>query len=131
MRRAAWALALAVAAAPPALAAAGFSQPVLSEAKGGPAKSVFKPGTDKVFLRAKVSGATTSNKAKAEWIAVKTAVAPPNYKIDSYEMRLSKEANEVTFSMSRPNAGWPEGEYRVDVFLDGKPVAQVPFKIAK
>ena len=26
---------------------------------------------------------------------------------------------------------WPEGDYRADLFIDGKPAARVPFKVAK
>jgi hypothetical protein len=39
--------------------------------------------------------------------------------------------NKVQFSFSKPTAGWPVGDYRVDLFLDGKKATDVKFKVAK
>ena len=113
------------------VAAPRYSGIVLSDQKDGKAKATFAPTTEKVFLRAKVADVPAGAKLKASWIAEKTKVAPANYKIDSYEMKTVANMNEVLFSMSKPTAGWPEGDYRVELFIDDKPAAKVPFKIAK
>ena len=104
---------------------------VISDAKDGPQKTVFKPTTPKVYVRAALVDVPAGTKLRGEWIAVKTGVAPPNYKVDTAENKIGKGAETYTFSMSKPNAGWPEGDYRVDLFLDDKPAGKVPFKIAK
>ena len=61
----------------------------------------------------------------------KTGVAPPNYKIDEKELKVYPMMNEVTYSLSKPNAGWPVGEYRVDLYIDNKPAGHVKFRVAK
>ena len=126
-----------------ALACAGFHHPesaaasprysdiVLSDSKGGPPKSTFTPQTPKLFMHAKLVDVPSGSKVKSDWIAEKTKVAPPNYKIDSSELTISGFMNEVDFNFSKPTAGWPEGDYRVDLFIDGKPAGAVKFKVVK
>ena len=104
---------------------------IVSEAKDGPAKSIFKPTTPKVYIRAKLVDIPPGAKLKADWIAVKTGVAPPNYKVDSVESAAGKGATQYHGALGKPNAGWPEGDYRVDLFIDGKPAKQATFRIAR
>jgi uncharacterized RDD family membrane protein YckC len=126
-----------------ALAFAGFHHPegqaasprysdlVLSDAKGGEPKSTFKPQTAKVFLNAKLVDVPSGSKVKSDWVAVKAEGAPPNYKIDSVELNVGPGMNNVDFNFSKPTAGWPEGDYRVDLFIDGKPSGNVKFQVKK
>lgn len=104
---------------------------VVSEAKDGPAKSTFKPTTSKVFLRAKLVDIAPGAKLKAEWIAVKAEGAPPNYRIDAVENTVRAGATRYDGSFGKPTAGWPVGDYRVDLFIDGKAVRQATFKVAR
>jgi hypothetical protein len=108
-----------------------YSDIVLSDSDGGPAKAVFTPQTPKLFLRAKLVDMPSGSTLKCDWIAEKTQVAPPNYRIDGVELKVGSLMNTAKFSMSKPNAGWPEGDYRADLFIDGKPATQVKFKVAK
>ena len=112
-------------------AAPRYSDMVLSEAKDGPAKDTFKPDTAKIFLRTKLVDVPNGTKLKSDWIAVKTKVAPPNYKIDSVELTVGVVGDRANFNFSKPTSGWPEGDYRVDLFIAGKPAGNVPFKVAK
>ena len=135
--KAAWAAALlplALLALAPAQSLAGnprFGDMSLSDQKGGPAKSVFKPTTPKLYLEAKLLDMAFNTKLRAEWIAEKTSVAPPNYKIDTTELAASPMMNLATFSFSKPTAGWPEGDYRVDLFIDNKPAGGTKFRVVK
>ena len=104
---------------------------MVSEARDGPAKSTFKPNTAKVFIRAKVVDVPAGSKLKADWVAVKTAVAPPNYTVDSVENTVAKGSTQYHGALSKPSSGWPEGDYRVDLFIDGKRATQAAFKVAK
>jgi len=120
------------AAAPDATAASPrYTDLVLSDSADGAAKSVFNPQTPKLFLRGKLADVPNGSKLKGDWIAEKTKVAPPNYRIDGTELKVGPLINTVRFSMTKPTAGWPEGDYRVDLFIDGKAATQVKFKVVK
>ena len=108
-----------------------YSDVVMSDSRGGPPKSTFTPQTAKLFVHAKLVDVPSGSKVKSDWIAEKTQVAPPNYKIDSSELTVRAFMNEVDFNFSKPTAGWPEGDYRVDLSIDGKPAGVVKFKVVK
>lgn len=118
-----------------ALAAAGhaaqgqYSDLVLSEEKDGLSKAVFATTTPKIHLRAKLVDVPRGTKLKAAWIAEKTSVAPPNYEIDSTELTVGVLGNRADFALSKPTAGWPDGDYRVDLSINGKVVTNVRFKV--
>lgn len=124
----AWAAAFAAAAA--LAASPRLDALVLSAAKGARHQSSFAPATPKIFLTGKVLDATQGTRVKGVWIAAKTAAAPPDYVIDSAEVTLGAGKNpRVDFMMTRPTAGWPVGDYRVDLLIDGRKAASVPFKV--
>jgi hypothetical protein len=126
------ALAAAVAYAPVAYAASPrYTDIVMSDTKGGKEMHAFKPATPKIYIHANVEGVSAGTTLKGDWIAVKTKVAPPNYKIDSVELKTFPLMTSVDFNMSKPTAGWPEGDYRVDLFIGGKKVTDVKFTVAK
>ncbi len=103
---------------------------VLSDAKGGSHKNTFAPTTAKVFLAARLLEAPAGTKVKSVWVAEKTAAAPPNYVIDSVEVTVTGAKDpKVDFSFSKPSAGWPVGDYRVDLLVNGKKTNEVKFKV--
>lgn len=116
-------------AAPAQGAQPRFESLVLSDAKGGATKNVFTTKTPKIFLAGKLVDMPAGAKVKVVWIAEKTKVAPPNYEIDATEHRTSRGTNNASFALNRPNAGWPPGDYRVDLFIDGKPFASQRFSV--
>jgi len=104
---------------------------VISDSANGKELRTFKPTTPKIYVRSTLTGADKAVKARAEWIAVKAEGAPANYKIDATELSAGPAMNKVQFSFSKPTAGWPVGDYRVDLFLDGKKATDVKFSVAK
>ena len=114
-----------------AAASPRYSDLVLSDVKDGPAKSTFAPNTAKIFLRTKLVDVPAGSVAKSDWIAVKTKVAAPNYKIDSSQIKIGHLVNRTDFNFSKPNAGWPEGDYRIDLFIDDKLLESVKFRVVK
>lgn len=127
-------IASAVAAGTFLAAAAWAGEPrfeglVLSDAKGGAAKNVFTSKTPKVFLTGKLQDMPAGAKVKVVWIAEKTKAAPPNYEIDATEHTTSRGTNNATFALNGPNAGWPVGDYRVDLFINGKPAGTQRFTV--
>lgn len=113
-------------AAPPRLVEAS-----VSDAPRGAAKTQFPAQVPEIFVHVKVADAPPGTKVRAEWISVKTPAAPPNYKIQGVESALGAGVAEAEFNMSKPTAGWPPGEYRVDLLVDGKPARQLPFRVVK
>lgn len=113
------------------MASPRYSDVVVSDAKDGKATSTFKVQAAKVFLRAKLVEVPAGSTVRSDWIAVKTQVAPPNYKIDSVTLKVGPGGTRVDFSLNRPNAGWPEGDYRVALFINDKPAGEATFRIVK
>lgn len=108
-----------------------YADVVISDAKDGKAMGTFKTQAAKVFLRAKLVDVPAGSTVRSDWIAVKTQVAPPNYKIDSVTLKVGPGGTRVDFSLNRPNAGWPEGDYRVALFIDDKPAGEAKFRVVK
>jgi hypothetical protein len=108
-----------------------FGQTALAVADAKAAQTVFAPDTPKISLHAQILDMPEGTKLTADWIAVKTDVAPANYKIDSATVETEEDAKEASFSLSKPNAGWPVGDYKVDLSIDGKAAISVAFKVAK
>lgn len=92
-------------------------------------KHNFSPDTPSIFLLATLADVPSGVRLKSVWIAEKTEVAPANYEIDSTELTGGGAMNKVTFSLSRPDAGWPPGEYRVELLIDGNPSGSARFTV--
>jgi hypothetical protein len=108
-----------------------IGQTALALVDSNTAQDVFKPDTPKIVLHAELVDMPDGTKVAADWIAEKTDAAPANYKIDSAEIVTTKAINEASFSMTKPDAGWPVGDYRVDLSIDGKPATSVKFTVAQ
>jgi len=93
-------------------------------------QTTFKSDAPKIILHAELLDMQQGTKVSADWIAENTnGAAPPNFKIDSAEITV-KDEDEATFSLSKPNNGWPVGDYRVDLLIDGAKAKSVAFKVA-
>jgi hypothetical protein len=102
----------------------------LSDVPGGTTRATYAATTPKFYLTAKVVDSVPATKVRAEWIAEKTSAAPPNYLVDKFELTIGAQKNPVAdFNINKPNAGWPPGDYRADLYIDGKKVKEVKFKV--
>jgi hypothetical protein len=122
--------ALVLLAATAAQADPHFGQLATSVVDSQSGQDVFKPDTPKIVLHAEMVEMPPGTKLDADWIAEKTDAAPANYKIDTSHVLVETGSNEASFALSKPDAGWPVGDYRVDLFIDGKPANSVAFKVA-
>ena len=83
-------------------------------------KSVFAPNTPKIYAIFTLADVPRGTKLKCVWIAEKTEVAPPNYKIDEASMDVGGLINGGNCNFSKPTDGWPVGQYRVDMYLSDR-----------
>jgi hypothetical protein len=82
--------------------------------------NVFMSDTPEIFCSVKLSNAPDSTEVKAEWTYVQgEAVGTANYFIDSATMTAGG-TRYLAFSVSKPDTGWPRGDYKVVFFVDGK-----------
>ncbi|SMB83156.1 hypothetical protein [Deinococcus hopiensis] len=97
----------------------------------GAAVKALRTDTPKVYVLADVNG-TKGAAAQVVWIAESVgAGVPPNTEIDRMKLGLPVTSgrvvhNTLTFSLSRPTAGWPKGHYRADLYVAPAPGANVP-----
>lgn len=121
-----------VAAAAAYAASPHYSDMKLSDEEDGDATDSFAPDTPKIYLRAGLIDTPAGTKLTSTWVAEDTnGAAPANYKIDSVDLTVAPPIDTATFSLSKPNAGWPVGSYRVDLFIDGKAAGTMHFKVEK
>ena len=78
------------------------------------------------------NGLRPDAKLRAEWIAEDVAgVAPPDYKVDEASTIVTEPSSHGIFTLGRPESGWAEGKYRLDVYVDGALLDSTHVKIAK
>ncbi|MDQ0561971.1 hypothetical protein QO004_003772 [Rhizobium mesoamericanum] len=109
----------------------GFENVVLSSTKGSDVpETTFARDTPKIFVRAQMTDAVKSgSEVVVSWIAVDTGgVAPPNYKIDEVSLNVIL-ANVIDSALSKPDSGWPVGDYNVVFSIDGKVMETTDFKV--
>jgi len=91
--------------------------------------TTFAPSTPKIYCVWKSDGVVVGNTLRGVWIAEDVGnVAPPNYKIDEASLTVAV-ANQGSFSLSKPNKGFPVGKYRLEIYLGGKLLRSLPFTV--
>jgi hypothetical protein len=66
----------------------------------------------------------------AIWIAEDVGlVAPKASKVTEISITVHKSDEEGAFSLARPKEGWPVGNYRLEIYLNGKLTQMVRFSI--
>lgn len=92
--------------------------------------TVFAPNTPELFAFILTEGTEKGDKARGVWIAEDTnGVAPANYKVDEATLTGDKDDFGGAFSLSKPNNGWPVGNYRVDVYIGDGLAGSTKFQI--
>lgn len=89
----------------------------------------FAPDTAKISVFVELLTPKLGDKIEAKWIAVKTAGAAPGYVIDTSVTPVAAGVQEVDSHLSKPTAGWPTGDYKVDVSVNGELAKSVPFSV--
>jgi hypothetical protein len=104
----------------------------LGKAATGEATTHFAVDTPKVYARWQGHELPEQAKVRAVWIAENVGeVAPPNYKVDEASVVATSSNSSGTFTLSRPDNGWPLGSYRVEVYVDDALTETAKLTIAK
>ena len=93
------------------------------------ATDVFTTDTPEIFCSVRLSYAPADTEVKAEWIYVQGELeGTENYLIDDYSL-TAEGTVYLSFSLTKPEAGWPKGEYKVILYVDGEEKLSVPFTV--
>jgi len=90
---------------------------------------VFSPEASEIFCSVKLSHAPEDTQVTIEWYYVKGEVEElTNHKVSDYSLKTDG-TKYVYFSISKPDNGFPKGDYTCNLFLNGKEKIIVPFKV--
>jgi hypothetical protein len=116
-----------------AIAAAGeprFEGAVFSNDKRGDNMESFTPDTRKIFLTVHVEDVPNDAKLKATWFVEKATGFAPNSPIAASEVTMRPQMKTAGYTLDKPSIGWPTGDYKVELAIDGKVQSTVRFKVA-
>lgn len=88
----------------------------------------FAPDTPVIHALIVIEDVRLGAKLKGEWVSV-DAISTPNYVIDTAELAAQGANTTAHLSISRPNRGWPPGNYRLNFYIDGKLATVKTFKV--
>ena len=76
-----------------------------------------------------VKGAKAGERFVGRWVSV-DAIATPDHLIAEADQQAARDGNaRLHFTLSRPDKGWPSGNYRFELQTDGQPLAQTRFAV--
>lgn len=79
---------------------------------------------------ARVEGTRANSVLKGVWVSI-DAISVPNHEIDSADVSVRRNGPASGhFSLSRPTNGWPTGNYRLNVYVDGRLLGSKEFSIS-
>jgi len=91
--------------------------------------NTFTTDASEIFCSVKLSNAPSGTEISSEWIYVKGETGEVvNYLIDTWNT-VTGGSGYLSFSITRPDAGWPAGDYKVVLYLDGNEASSVSFKV--
>ena len=105
---------------------------VLAREPTGEPTTSFSTETPKIYVRWQGQVLNVGDKIRCVWIAEDVGkAAPSNYHVDEAVTTANESQTSGVFTLSKPKADWPEGKYRVEIYLGTQLVATLPFTIEK
>ncbi|RUL74936.1 hypothetical protein [Dyella choica] len=86
----------------------------------------FSPSQKTIYVSVDTTGSTPGATLNAKW----TYLDKNQTIVSTSQSIVADSPSTTTFSMKNPDL-WPEGKYKVDISVDGKPVASKTFEIKK
>ena len=86
--------------------------------------------TDVFYAVADLANAPQGTQVEARWIAVNAADTEPNLEFQTQTLDITEErfTGTIYFQLSS-DEGWPTGQYRVDMYLDGTLAQSAEFSV--
>jgi hypothetical protein len=111
--------------------AKSFTAILARDPTGEPA-ALFATETPKIYLRWQGQSLNAGDKIRCIWIAEDVGkAAPVNYHVDEAVTTANESQTTGMFTLSKPKADWPEGKYRVEIYVGTELVAMLPFTIER
>lgn len=108
-----------------------FEGAIFSDDRRGDANmESFSRDTRKIYLTVHVEDMPNDAKLKATWLLEKAAGFAPNSPIAASEVTTRPQMKTAKYSLDKPSTGWPPGDYKVELAIDGKVQSTVRFKVA-
>lgn len=89
--------------------------------------TVYAPSTPTFYCFYDLNNAPDSTVVKGVWTLVSAEGYDANSEIDSAEITGSDDS--YYFSLDRAADEWPVGQYKIDLYIDGKLVETVEFQV--
>jgi len=86
----------------------------------------FSPSQKTIYVSVETTGNTPGATLSAKW----TYLDKNQMIVSTSQSIIADSPSTTTFSMKNPDL-WPEGKYKVDISVDGKPAASKTFDVKK
>ncbi len=86
--------------------------------------STFSISTPEIFVTFDIDGYDIGTIVVGEWHYL-----TEEQLIDDVTLSTAYDSQVAYFSLTKPFAGWPVGEYRLDILIDGEVIESVEFEV--
>ena len=98
----------------------------------GEPTTIFTDDIPKIYARWQGETLKKGDTIRAVWMTEDVgAAAPPNYKVAETSKTATEPRSFGTFTLSKPNKGWPVGKYRLELYVGSELVETLRFTISK
>ncbi len=89
----------------------------------------FSTTTPLIFCAVKVSNVTPDTKISAEWLYLRQGANDETGLLIADWNTTTEGTHYIPLSIMSPENGWPTGDYKIVLYLDGNEKTSVPFKV--
>ena len=102
----------------------------LVEKLSGEGVTSFSADVPKIYALWKGDAIKVGDKVRGVWIADDVGeAAPKNTRIDEASVTAEKANEDGSFSISKPDKGWPVGKYRLELYVGERLAETLKFTI--
>ena len=90
--------------------------------------TVFSSDTPAIYCSVQIKNSPFETQVVSEWIYVSGEAEVTDYVIDTNAITVEGD-RYIGFSLSSPDEGWPRGDYKLVLYIDGRENLSVPFSV--